>query len=97
MKTLAQYLAEYLAAEGYRHNTKAKIGPKAIELMEKWITEGMDAYMAAGNCEIIIEPRLKTYACESCSLVKSGVIWREETEQYECAECYDYWRKENGL
>lgn len=38
-----------------------------------------------------------SYACESCSLVKADVVWREETEQYECGECYMAWCKEQGL
>ena len=33
----------------------------------------------------------KAYACESCSLVKADVKWREDSEQYECLECYADW------
>lgn len=55
MRTLAQYLAEYLATEGDKYNTK--IGTKAIELMKKWIEEGMKAYMSVEDCEIIISAK----------------------------------------
>jgi len=37
----------------------------------------------------------KKYACESCSLVKSDVKWHEETEQYECEECWQYFLEHN--
>lgn len=34
------------------------------------------------------KPEDKKYACESCSLMKADVKWRDETEQYECGECW---------
>ena len=34
------------------------------------------------------------YYCESCSKLKSNVEWREDTEQYECAECYQLFLNE---
>lgn len=45
----------------------------------------------------VVFSKKKSYACESCSLVKTDVVWREETEQYECEECYQAWRIEQGL
>ena len=31
---------------------------------------------------------MKQY-CECCSQLKNDVKWREETEQFECEECYN--------
>lgn len=33
----------------------------------------------------------KKYSCECCSVIKADVKWREETEQYECDECYQWY------
>lgn len=97
MKTLAQYLAEYIEEEWVKADCPEM---NDIPVIAKWLKEGMDAYMSTENCEIIISPNHKeneTFVCESCSRVKVDVSWREETEQYECQECYQVWRMEQGL
>jgi len=44
------------------------------------------------------QPNENKSFCESCGRRDCiDVEWREETEQYECEECYQAWRKENGL
>lgn len=58
---------------------------------------GMESAIGRLNSALIPYEEMKAYACESCSLVRTDVVWREETEQYECGECYEAWRKENGL
>jgi len=34
--------------------------------------------------------RKKIY-CESCGRLRADVKWRNETEQYECQECYQWY------
>jgi len=59
---------------------------------------GMESAIGRLNSAVIVyDEKKKLYACESCSGVKTDVRWREETEQYECQECYEVWKKENGI
>ena len=129
MKTLAQYLAEYIVSTDVERGTQIEgFGAWDRINMRGWIKQGIKAYESTENCTITVtdnpvekecvgceflagkyctwikkkrigQPpcQQETYACESCSLVKTGVVWREETEQYECGECYESWRKEQGL
>ena len=55
MKTLAQYLAEYLDQEVIVAFT-AECSALDIEGIKAVIVDGMDAYMSTENCEIIISP-----------------------------------------
>lgn len=91
MKTLAQYLAEYIDTESERVAVGTIVD---IDRLWEWIEQGIEAYQSTENCTITTT---KQYACESCSLVKTDVVWRDETEQYECEECYQAWRKEKEL
>lgn len=38
--------------------------------------------------------REKTY-CECCGRLRADVKWRNETEQYECQECYQWYLDHN--
>ena len=51
---------------------------------------GMESAIGRLNSAVVAydKPEKKQYACECCSLVKTGVVWREQTEQFECPECY---------
>ena len=97
-KTLAEYLAEYIDHAVGGDN----VLPDDLSILLRWIEQGIEAYELVNNVNIIREsrdrdPKDKTYACESCSLVKSDVVWRDETEQYECDECYQVWCEEQGI
>jgi len=35
--------------------------------------------------------------CESCSRIRKDVKWRNDTEQYECQECYNWWLESIGV
>ena len=52
MKTLAQYLAEYIESEICSCRDE-----EIIPGLQEWIRQGMDAYMSTENCEIIISPK----------------------------------------
>jgi len=53
MKTLAQYLAEYIETEMDRQDDMSVYD---VDNLSEWIKEGMDAYMSTENCEILIQP-----------------------------------------
>ena len=59
MKTLAQYLAEYLNNEvDVSRNLTIGRTNLVIEDIKEIIKQGMDAYMSTENCEILIQPKL---------------------------------------
>ncbi len=53
MKTLAQYLAEYLEQETVGTILR---GSQGIEKIEEIIGQGIDAYQSTENCEVLINP-----------------------------------------
>ncbi len=63
MKTLAQYLAEYIdrehdSGEGLNFVDSYPDGSVYLDrgCLKEVIKQGMDAYMSTENCEIIISP-----------------------------------------
>lgn len=92
MKTLAQYLAEYLATEGDRCRNSVKIDARAIELMKEWIEGGIDAYQSTENCTIGICGG-DCPDCDSDIPMERGAAMlyngQDEIEvcKYECPEC----------
>lgn len=64
MKTLAQYLAEYLETEFDRANQLHRT--QQVESLHEWIKLGMDAYMSTENCTISIIPVPLEKQCMGC-------------------------------
>lgn len=81
MKSLAQYLSEYVSQE---------IKPLYLERLQEYIEQGIEAYQSTENCSINV-----SYACECCCRVRNDVKWRNDTEQYECDDCYQWYLTHN--
>jgi hypothetical protein len=62
---------------------------------------GCDYHGRKHKCGCEKEKRLQgesidgKYYCESCSRLRADIIWRDDTEQYECQECYQWYLDHN--
>ncbi|MCK4448476.1 MAG: hypothetical protein KAW56_15520 [Candidatus Marinimicrobia bacterium] len=92
MKTLAQYLAEYIVEETERGTRIEGFGAWGIDNMQEWIEEGIDAYQSTENCTISICGG----ECPNCSnhiLLERSIgrlytgVDEIEVCKYECPKC----------
>jgi len=50
MKTLAEYLAEFIDYQVGGDN----VLPDDLDVLKEWIIDGINAYQSIGNCDIVI-------------------------------------------
>ena len=87
MKTLAQYLAEYIVSTDVERDTLIEgFGAWDVGNMRGWIKAGIEAYESTENCTITVTPKgLTDDPCESCR--KCGeTTCGNDTEYHRCYE-----------
>ena len=90
MKTLAQYLAEYVSTEVERSQQIEGFGSWDTGNMQQWLEQGIEAYQSTENCKLAICGE----DCPDCSkpmVYKDAVVYAGADEiecgSYECPEC----------
>ena len=86
MKTLAEYLTEYIDHEVGGDN----VLPDDIDILKEWIEQGIEAYQSTENCKIAICGG----DCPDCGIsmeYKEAIVYTGDNEiecgSYECPEC----------
>ncbi|KKN56248.1 hypothetical protein LCGC14_0573930 [marine sediment metagenome] len=86
MKTLAEYLAEYIDQTVGNDN----VLPDDISVLKEWIEQGLEAYESVENCTIGICggdcPECKIPMVRGEAMLYNGHD-EIETCQYECPDC----------
>jgi len=87
MKTLVEYLAEYIITETYRQDDMSIYD---IDDLKEWIRQGIDAYESTENCSIGIVggdcPDCKAAMEKGESVLYAGCD-EIEVVSYQCPEC----------